>query len=457
MRTEYDIPLIPAYVTVHTGDPDGEGENYILPFPEYLKAVAAVSLPPDMPYEATCAVMYAQVTRALNRITEKKYRRQGYAFDLTDDPVTDLPFVYGSASFVNQGRIADEIFNEFIATDYGFWPIDAEICYEGTRCRGISVEGSIEMAENGRSCHEILEYYFGKEIGIIKNVSVKGLGDSFLMDYPLRSGDEGAEVSGLQIALNNVAANFGGIPYIEYVDGLYGEETALAVKAFQRQFDLTVSGSLDKGTYYRLLYVLDSIYRLRGLVLEGRKLEGIPTVLRGELSYGAVGNQVKLLQHYLSFVSAFVSTVPSADVVGVYGERTYRAVTAFQSMFGFEPDGIVSEEVWRVLLDVYEGLYSSLPNGAFAKSAIPYGGNMLLLGSVEREVVFLQEYLRKVAEVYRELPKITAFGEFDEETESAVKAFQQIFGIKASGVVTSTTWDAIAGVYNAIIAGERSA
>ena len=303
MRTEYDIPIIPAYVTVHTGGPDEDGDNYTLPFPEYVKAVASASLSPDMPYEATRAVMYAQVTRALKRITEKKYRRQGYAFDITDDPVIDLPFVYGSALFANQGRIADEIFNEFIATDYGFWPIDAEICYAGTRCRGISVEGSIEMAENGRSCHEILEYYFGKEIGIIKNVSVEGLGDSFLMDYPLRRGDEGAEVSGLQIAINNVAANYSGIPYIEYVDGQYGEETALAIKAFQKLFDLPISGNVEKSTYYRLLYVLDSIYRLRGLVLEGRELEGIPTALRGNLSYGAVGNQVKLLQHYLSFVA----------------------------------------------------------------------------------------------------------------------------------------------------------
>ncbi len=455
MNSEYGLPEIPAYITVHLGSADDFAENVTVSFPDYIKAVASSTLSPNYPEEALCAIMYAQISRALYRITERKYRKMGYSFDITDDPVTDLAYEYGAPVYANINEIADNIFNEYIASDYGIWPINAEICYDGVRCRGLSVEGSIAMAKNGRTCEEILEYYFGREFGIVRNATVRGLQNSFLFDYPMYQGQTGANVSGLQIALNRISANYDTIPYIETANGVYGEETAMAVAAFQRIFDLPVTGSVEKNTYYKLLYVLDSIYRLNYLVLQGGEFSDIPVELRAVLDYGDVGNQVKLLQYYLLFVSAFDSFVPPLEIVGVYGEKTYQSVMAFQRMFGFEPDGVVTDPIWRVLLDVYSGLYSALPPSAFSETAVPYGGNILLIGSVGTEVRYLQEYLNKVAESYPKFPELSLNGVYDEQTENAVKEFQRLFGIKETGVVTSTTWNLLSEVYNAIIAGEN--
>ncbi|MBR5322634.1 MAG: peptidoglycan-binding protein [Clostridia bacterium] len=455
MNSEYGLPGVPAYITVHLGKADEIAENVTVSFPDYIKSVASTTLPPDIPEEALCAVMYAQISRALYRISERIYRKMGYGFDITDNPDTDLAFEYNGAVFSNVNEIADRIFNEYIAGDFGIWPLNAEICYNGVTCRGISVEGSIAMAENGRTCEEILEYYFGRKFGIVRNATVRGLQNFFLFNYPMYQGQTGSDVSGLQIALNRIAANYEEMPYIKTADGVYGEDTVMAVSKFQRIFDLPISGNVEKNTYYKLLYVFDSIYKLNYLALQMVEFSDIPTEPPTKLKYGDVGNQVKLLQYYLNFISAFEPSIPPLQIVGVFGEKTYRSVVSFQEMFGFEPDGVVTEPLWRVLVDVYYGLYSSLPHSVFSETARPYGGNILVSGSVGIDVRYLQKYLAKVAEINRRLPEISLNGKFDEQTENAVRVFQQIFRIKESGVVTSTTWNLLSEVYNAIVAGEQ--
>lgn len=455
MRGENYLPYIPSNITVHLAGAEEAAESVTLPFPEYIKTVASLTLDPNMPKEALYAALYAQISKALYRVTEREYRKSGYGFDITNDPEIDFRYYYEGAVFDTVSIAVDNIFNEYIANDYGFWPIDAEICYEGTRCRGLSVDGSIAMAENGRTTEEILEYYFGRETGIVKNAPVGGLQNSFLFTYPMYGGQRGSEVSGLQIALNRISANYTTIPYIKEANGFFGEDTVQAVKEFQKIFDLEITGIVEKDTYYKLLYVLDGIYKLNYLVLQSRQFEFTPTELMGELRYGDVGSQVKLLQYYMLFVSSFEPRIPWLEIVGVYGEKTYMAVTAFQRLFGFEPDGIVTKEVWDALKAVYKSLYEKLPESAFSDTAVPYGGNILLRGSVGAEVVYLQKYLRKVAEVYERFPKVTQNGVFDGETEEAVIFFQQLFGIKASGMVTSNTWNILSEVYNAIVAGEE--
>jgi len=195
---------------------------------------------------------------------------------------------------------------------------------------------------------------------------------------------------------------------------------------------------------------------LNYLLNEGVELSDISTELRGELSYGSVGNTVKLLQYYLLFVSVFDSRVPPLQIIGVYGENTYQSVIAFQKIFGFVPDGVVTDEVWTVLLNVYEALYASLPESAFAETAQGYFGNILLMGSEGVEVRYLQEYLKIISDLYGVIPPVTVNGIYDEQTENAVREFQRLFGIKETGIVTSTTWNAISRVFDAIKAGENS-
>lgn len=455
MTGRYDITDVPAFITVHLGGMNDVADNVTVRFPDYIKTVASLSFDPQSPEEALKAGIYAQISKALYRIKTREYKMEGYGFDITTDSETDLPYSYGGAVFENINRITDGIFNEYITRVNDTAPINANICYSDSVCDGLKFAESVEMAENGASYLDILKYYYGDDIRIEKNARVGGLDNLYLIEYPTYPGQSGAAVSGLQISLNKIGANYTSIPFIERINGIYGQETVSAVREFQRIFDLEVTGEVDKSTYYKLLYVLDSIYRLSYYVYLSEQFKGQPTELRSELSYGDVGELVKLLQYYLLVASSFDVRIPPLQIVGVFGENTYQSVIAFQRIFGFDTDGVVKQGEWETLKRTYNRLYSAFPDSAFSERAAPYGGEILLFDSVGAEVRLLQEYLNEVAYNYDNIPEIDINGVFDTQTEEAVKVFQILFGIKPTGVVTSTTWNVLAEVYNAIKAGKK--
>ena len=59
----------------------------------------------------------------------------------------------------------------------------------------------------------------------------------------------------------------------------------------------------------------------------------------------------------------------------------------------------------------------------------------------------MQEQLNVIAEAYPALPKITADGIYGPVTANAVKEFQSVFGLPATGKVDDPTWDRISEIY----------
>lgn len=66
----------------------------------------------------------------------------------------------------------------------------------------------------------------------------------------IKSGSKGAEVKQLQKALNNVKGT--GMDFCLVEDGIFGPRTEAAVRAFQRQAELTVDGICGPKTWSRL-------------------------------------------------------------------------------------------------------------------------------------------------------------------------------------------------------------
>lgn len=456
MNGAFQIPEIPAYITVHLGAPDTEAESVTVSFPDYIKGVASANLSYDIPPEALKALIYGEMTLALNRIQERTYRKQGKSYDITSDPIYDQYYIYGVPVSEEINSEVNELFGGYIARGNDVSPIDLKICYtENERCRGMSVSGAVDLSDRGYDYIEILKYYFGRDLYIVEDAFVKGLSNEIGVSYPQALGMSGSNVTGLKIMLNYVGKSYTTIPYIENTDGIYDYETEESVRELQRIFNIEPSGIFDQKTYYALLYAYNKIKTLSDLVEQGIELSEIPTELRAELKYGSIGNSVKLLQYWLSFLAAFEERIPPLDVIGVFGEKTYRSVVAFQRIFGLEPSGVVDNMTWNVLNNVYEGLYDSLPEFIFSESAVDYFGNLLVLGSVGTDVRYLQLYLNKVAEYYTEIPSVEMNGEYDIATEASVRAFQELFGIKNTGVVSSTTWNRLSDVYDAISLSEK--
>lgn len=74
-------------------------------------------------------------------------------------------------------------------------------------------------------------------------------------------------------------------------------------------------------------------------------------------------------------------------------------------------------------------------------------GYTLTVGSSGDKVRQMQEQLDVIAEVYSAIPRIAADGIYGPMTQSAVREFQSIFGLPATGDVDFATWYKISQIY----------
>lgn len=90
------------------------------------------------------------------------------------------------------------------------------------------------------------------------------------------------------------------------------------------------------------------------------------------------------------------------------------------------------------------------------ESAIPttitgtYPGAPLELGEAGIPVFRMQHSLNRISDSYPAIPRIEATGYFGEETENAVRAFQEVFDLPVTGVVDEDTWYRIRRIYIAV-------
>ena len=278
------VPTIPETITVHLGLPNQPAENVTVPFPDYIKNVASSEIYPTWPEAAIRANIYAQITYALNRIFNEFYRSQGYDFDITSTTQYDQTYIKGRDIYENISRIVDEIFNNYVVRQGRVDPFFTAYCNGTTTvCDGLSQWETVALAEQGLTPYQILQKFYGQDIGILENVPIS----ANVPSYPgtaLRLGDAGNTVKTIQLELNRIADNYPAIPKIEPADGVFDIATENAVREFQRIFNLTPDGIVGKPTWYQLKYIYNGVKRLNELTSEGLTLDEVtrpfPAVLR---------------------------------------------------------------------------------------------------------------------------------------------------------------------------------
>jgi len=88
-------------------------------------------------------------------------------------------------------------------------------------------------------------------------------------------------------------------------------------------------------------------------------------------------------------------------------------------------------------------------NSAESISGIPssWPGYNLEVGSSGNKVRQMQEQLRTISRAYPAIPTISADGVFGPATQEAVRVFQSVFGLPATGIVDYPTWYKISEIY----------
>ena len=444
-------PYIPQFLTVHLGAPGSNAQNVTVSFPDYIKNVASSEIYPTWPENAIRANVYAQISYALNRYYTEWYRSMGYDFDITNSTRYDQAYVQNRDIFANISDIVDDIFNEYVYRQGSVEPYFTQYCNGTTvTCDGLSQWGTVPLAEQGYGPYDILVEFYGPDINLNTDTPVRINSPSY-PGLPLRLGDAGNSVRTKQVQLNRISRNYPSIPKIAPVDGVFGQETDDAVREFQRIFKLTADGIIGKATWYRIAYLYNSVKRLSELDSEGISLDEVAQQFPPLLSPGDTGDEVRMIQYYLQVVAAYYDTVPPLTTTGVYDDATYQAVMAFQRTFGLTPDGIMGQQTWNELYKAYRGILDS--TAVMEGGVVLYPGTVMRIGSQGEYVQILQEYLAYISEFYPEIPAVQVTGVFGNQTQAAVIAFQNLFGLEAAGIVGPLTWDAIASLYSDLRVG----
>ena len=135
--------------------------------------------------------------------------------------------------------------------------------------------------------------------------------------------------------------------------------------------------------------------------------------------WGCTGDAVKTLQEKLN-----AKGFNSGNVDGIFGAKTYAAVTAFQKANSLGVDGIVGKLTWAKL-------YDATPVNVTPVTTQP----MLRTGSRGDAVRKLQELLNAKGYTCGSVDGI-----FGSKTYAAVLAFQKANGLGADGIVGPLTW-----------------
>ncbi len=447
-----EFPIIPQEITVHLGNPDDtSAANVQVSFPDYIKNVASSEIYPTWPQEAIKANILAQISFALNRVFTEYYPSRGYDFDITNSTALDQSYVDGRDTFENINRIVDDIFNDYLRRPNSIEPLLAQYCDGDTvTCEGLSQWGTVPLAEEGLTAFEILTRFYGDNLELVENAAVGDIPDSY-PGVALRLGDSSQEVEEKQIQLNRISRNYPAIPKIPVVNGSFGDSTEEAVKAFQSIFGLEEDGIIGKATWYKIYMVYNAVKRLSELDSEGLRAEELPQLYIRQLQEGDSGDNVWLVQYYLAVISAYYDTVPTVNITGVFDEQTAAGVRAFQQTYGLPVNGIIDFTTWRELYRAYRGIILNSPQTE--GGTLRYPGLQLRYGSRGEYVSALQTYLNTISQTYPSISTLPVTGYYGRQTESAVSAFQQLFGLTNTGSVDPFTWEAITSLYSDLYLG----
>ena len=224
----------------------------------------------------------------------------------------------------------------------------------------------------------------------------------------LKQGVSGLEVRKLQGRLAELGYYAGG------VDGIYGESTADAVKAFQRNNGLSGDGQAGAQTQSKL-YSTSARYANHPVATAN------PDAAR-TMSLGMSGNDVYALQQRLIELR-YLSGV--AD--GVFGVETQNALIAFQKNNGLKADGNAGSTTIKKLNGSCKAATSTTPKPVASGAALREGDQGEAVYILQAQLFELGYYTGRID------------GRFSEETTMAVTQFQMANGLTADGLAGKGT------------------
>ncbi len=141
------------------------------------------------------------------------------------------------------------------------------------------------------------------------------------------------------------------------VDGIYGPMTTAAVENFQRQYNLQITGVVDRQTYYK---IVDEYNDLLARAFNPTAIDAFSPQDGYIIRPGDTGDAVVFLNTMLRTVSVLFQNVPRPEGYDTYSETTESAVKAMQKILGLPATGVVNRLTWNGITNLYNDLVKDL-------------------------------------------------------------------------------------------------
>ena len=165
--------------------------------------------------------------------------------------------------------------------------------------------------------------------------------------YKIYEKDEA--IKEIQTYIHFLSDRNGDLPLI-FIDGIYGSETAYAVKSFQEMYGINADGIVDFITFEKLYseFLKSEIKsQMRGYVVSS---DGFP------IKYGDYGNDASVVNAILDEISSSYSEIEIEGDRSYFGKSTENSVRYIQSVFRIEENGIVDELTYERMLNELEAI-----------------------------------------------------------------------------------------------------
>ena len=171
---------------------------------------------------------------------------------------------------------------------------------------------------------------------------------TFLYTDKLDYGDTGIEVEYIHYYLDAIAFLDKDIPRLD-TNSIYNNNTVTMVKAFQKRYNLPVTGIFT----YSDWMVLKNVYRniLKSFPKEYQDYinELYPDYF---LVRGMSGDDVKRFQKFLYDICQFDKSIPGVRVNGIFDDLTEKSVLKLQKDHDFDINGVVGPLLWRKVVEL---------------------------------------------------------------------------------------------------------
>lgn len=155
------------------------------------------------------------------------------------------------------------------------------------------------------------------------------------------------------------------------------------------------------------------------------------------------------LQRYLRRLSYEYPEVVRVPIDGIFDDATRDALSEFQGIKGLPVTGVADKRTWDSLFSEYKRITEDERNiqGLYPFPDLPRDYTVSL-GDTLTLVRIIQILLSELKVTYDIFEDIAESGTFDDKTQEAVRQFQLINGLPATGEVNKATWNRIVREYS---------